>query len=744
MAQEPHYPNSSSGSSGQPYSQYSTAPYTEYSTTTSGYLAPVEFQPTFPMDNSQFATLAPAFSSVAAFGGEYGHTSNDLIQPPFLSHTGSPVSSNGVDLFAQPRLSASSESGASVQSTSSSSIGSPGLQPQYQEPWSNISYSGGYAALHAPASTSEMYQHTYQPTLEHDQVKNFVGESPSNSSPNSSVSPAFSSISSTFHSSRSSPIFESRTSIMDVSPGFRAPGLPASASRPSSTLNQPPFASERWQHSKNRRSSLLSNQLYSTQPAPIYSRQQVDSFPFVLPSPFPSDRNSSKYFSSSFSCFAQIFSNSKKTNNRKTDPSILQPLPYMSQSMYAPSFPTDLTAGPVSPHFLETNPTSPPLRPTSTNGRKVKSEARQSPHPAYHPYAYPPGRRQSTASIASRNSSQGSGSLEHEDQDRDRGVCQVPDCGKSFKDLKAHMLTHQLERPEKCPIKTCEYHIKGFARKYDKNRHTLTHYKGTMRHLTSVHNVEQVPPNARRKSPTSRKNANMNQQSGICSTCNHTFPSAQEFYEHLDECVLHVVQQEDPAEAINEKHLSTIAEDKDVQETLSKHNLSNEFETATYDEDEEDDEDEDEDAKTARKAMKKKEGGAGGSWHSNGRVSKKGRPGLTLSRGGVKMMAAAVTSGRKKRKNYPTSWGSSPEKMKMKKRVVCIYDGQRRLWKDDMMLNSDHEVRVPLPSVDGRPAHITDLDVTTMARAYALMGATPEERGPWVPDNIIEPSPPFL
>lgn len=34
------------------------------------------------------------------------------------------------------------------------------------------------------------------------------------------------------------------------------------------------------------------------------------------------------------------------------------------------------------------------------------------------------------------------------------------------------MLTHQEERPEKCPIASCECHIKGFARKY-KNRHAL-------------------------------------------------------------------------------------------------------------------------------------------------------------------------------------------------------------------------------------------------------------------------------
>jgi hypothetical protein len=43
-----------------------------------------------------------------------------------------------------------------------------------------------------------------------------------------------------------------------------------------------------------------------------------------------------------------------------------------------------------------------------------------------------------------------------------------------FKDLKAHKLTYLNERPQKFPIQT------GFAQKYGMNRHTLTHYEGTM------------------------------------------------------------------------------------------------------------------------------------------------------------------------------------------------------------------------------------------------------------------------
>lgn len=175
------------------------------------------------------------------------------------------------------------------------------------------------------------------------------------------------------------------------------------------------------------------------------------------------------------------------------------------------------------------------------------------------------------------------------DESKEKQRCPHSDCGKVFKDLKAHMLTHQQERPEKCPIQTCDYHVKGFARKYDKNRHTLTHYKGTMvcgfcpgsgsaaeksfnradvfkRHLTAVHNVEQTPPNSRKRAATSAANGGKKltgyapDATGKCSTCSATFSNAQDFYEHLDDCVLRIVQQEDPAEAINARRLAEVSQ----------------------------------------------------------------------------------------------------------------------------------------------------------------------------------------
>ncbi|KAL8682161.1 MAG: hypothetical protein Q9186_001782 [Xanthomendoza sp. 1 TL-2023] len=215
---------------------------------------------------------------------------------------------------------------------------------------------------------------------------------------------------------------------------------------------------------------------------------------------------------------------------------------------------------------------------------------------------YPRGseaRRLSIASSLSRVSQENtrSTSLSLDEDGKERGRCPNPDCGRLFKDLKAHMLTHQSERPEKCPIVTCEYHQKGFARKYDKNRHTLTHYKGTMvcgfcpgsgsaaeksfnradvfkRHLTSLHGVEQTPPNSRKKSPTAsaaKKSSDFSgDAAGKCSTCSAMFSNAQEFYEHLDDCVLRVVQQEEPSEAINEQHLTEVAHDQSVLETLDR------------------------------------------------------------------------------------------------------------------------------------------------------------------------------
>lgn len=119
------------------------------------------------------------------------------------------------------------------------------------------------------------------------------------------------------------------------------------------------------------------------------------------------------------------------------------------------------------------------------------------------------------------------------------------------------------------------------------------------RHLTSVHGVEQTPPNSRKKSPSASSNKKVSTQAidatGKCSTCSATFRNAQEFYEHLDDCVLRVVQQEEPSEAINEQHLGAIADDDAVRDTMDRHMIPAETivsHTTIYDDDDSGDFDE--------------------------------------------------------------------------------------------------------------------------------------------------------
>jgi len=408
------------------------------------------------------------------------------------------------------------------------------------------------------------------------------------------------------------------------------------------------------------------------------------------------------------------------------------------------------------PHQNAPYPGSPALSPSPQlrNG-SVSPFMHNNSYPQFSPFPAPvdPQRR---PSLVSYHSSYSGEQTLSGDESKEKQRCPHPECGRSFKDLKAHMLTHQTERPEKCPIQTCDYHVKGFARKYDKNRHTLTHYKGTMvcgfcpgsgsaaeksfnradvfkRHLTAVHGVEQTPPNSRKKTAggaAKKLTGYAPDATGKCSTCSATFSNAQDFYEHLDDCVLRIVQQEDPAEAINAKRLAEVENDRDVHNTLEKNNLpTTTMVTATADDDEDMLVDEDDDQSKTRASgspTKKSKGNP-----ANGVQKSKG---LTHSRGGVPL-PTGKSRGRKNRRDYPSSWGFDKGQMTMKKRVMAVFDGPRRLAKDDMMLSTDHEVRVPLQ--DGK-SYVTDLDIQTLKRAHGFHGATDEEKGPWVSDDPTE------
>ena len=62
--------------------------------------------------------------------------------------------------------------------------------------------------------------------------------------------------------------------------------------------------------------------------------------------------------------------------------------------------------------------------------------------------------------------------MQFDNKSDEKSRCPQPRLLGAFKDSKAQILTHQLDRPEKCPISIWEYHVKGFARKYDRSGHT--------------------------------------------------------------------------------------------------------------------------------------------------------------------------------------------------------------------------------------------------------------------------------
>ncbi|KAL7273576.1 hypothetical protein RUND412_003553 [Rhizina undulata] len=363
-------------------------------------------------------------------------------------------------------------------------------------------------------------------------------------------------------------------------------------------------------------------------------------------------------------------------------------------------------------------------------------------------------------------------------------VC--PECGKSFRDLRAHQLTHQLERPEKCPISTCEYSKKGFARKYDCQRHTLTHYKGTMvcgfcpgsgsaveksfnradvfkRHLMAVHNVEQTPPNGRKKASKGgsvatpidgERYSNGSYATGKCSTCSVTFATAQQFYEHLDECVLSKVVQEEPTSAFNEMNLDQVKmEDMEAASTNAARAGSKRAARTAEDDEEDDAEDDDEfldaeeaddagdDAKdgtftasTSRKSCrtartpstrsKTAAKGASGSTKRGASSSSGGGGSTILLGGGPRGINKALNknkSRRKKRKNLPAGWGCAAEQMVTKRRCLMVFDGPRTLCRDEMMMSTEFEVKAQL----GGDTFVSDLDFWTMRRAEAFLDAAP-------------------
>ncbi|KAJ5620189.1 hypothetical protein N7510_004173 [Penicillium lagena] len=296
--------------------------------------------------------------------------------------------------------------------------------------------------------------------------------------------------------------------------------------------------------------------------------------------------------------------------------------------------------------------------------------------------------------------------------------CPEPRCRRVVKNLKAHLLTHQSERPEKCPIVTCVYHIKGFARKYDRDRHTWTHYKGTMtcgfcaqswppmkksfnrvdvfkRHLTAVHGVEQKPPKSRNYRPTAftANDTDYGRNTmGKCSTCSATFSNAPEFYEHLEGCVLRAVEQEQSSEDSNQKNREASKFTSCKASTSTSHSII-----------------------------------------GNGNTFSK-RSSTAIAGKNSKIRAFST------RRKGPKLWGCSNSRIKKNKerkkskRVLYVLNGRHRLCGDEKMLKTGTQTILRLFDSTGsgshRDAFVTVLNVEDIKDVLS----SNEEHGPEVED----------
>jgi hypothetical protein len=161
----------------------------------------------------------------------------------------------------------------------------------------------------------------------------------------------------------------------------------------------------------------------------------------------------------------------------------------------------------------------------------------------------------------------------HGSEDDEARMCPVPGCGQLYRDLNAHMLSHASERAFKCPISTCEYHKRGFGRKFDRNRHILSyHFRAEIfcgfcpvfqgknksfsradifkRHLISIHGVERTYWGQFHASALAMREQNVCKPeqgiNGKCNLCEVHFKNPQLLYEHFDDCVIRTIRNQHP------------------------------------------------------------------------------------------------------------------------------------------------------------------------------------------------------
>lgn len=106
-----------------------------------------------------------------------------------------------------------------------------------------------------------------------------------------------------------------------------------------------------------------------------------------------------------------------------------------------------------------------------------------------------------------------------------------------------------MEYSRKCPVTTCEYHHRGFLLKEERNKHTMTHFKGDIKCGCYIcrfpggkvfNDLEQLRSHFREYL---RGYTNSGRKGFICELCSCQFDGS-DFLKHLDDCIIHTVELE--------------------------------------------------------------------------------------------------------------------------------------------------------------------------------------------------------
>jgi hypothetical protein len=180
----------------------------------------------------------------------------------------------------------------------------------------------------------------------------------------------------------------------------------------------------------------------------------------------------------------------------------------------------------------------------------------------------------------------------------------IPDASTHVQPLYT---AHELSLLKGCPVKTCDHHLRDFARSADRKRHILKHFNGILEcgfctkdkvsfsqstdrvnlfltHLLKKHDAGLQSTNRTSfagKLDTSSRKHSIEGPVASCSICTEPF-SIHGFYEHLTGCVLREISRDEDSNDTSKNTDSSIDPDQSHEPTSSVEEPQDPFEYSSY------------------------------------------------------------------------------------------------------------------------------------------------------------------